>query len=144
MRYFLLTLLLSIAVSVGATDKLVVEQSTGETAWSISTIKDLSFDGNGVKITFTDDTSVYYGKETLTMLKFSVTTGIDDLTNASGKISVQGNTIILNGVESDIKVYSLTGTLVAQGKGSQLDISSLTNGAYIVQADSLITKIIKR
>lgn len=146
MRYILLTILLSVAMSVYATDELVVSQTSGETVWAVSSIKDITFDGNGVKVSFNDDTSVYYSKSTLNMLKFNVTSsGINDLSdNSTPKISINGNIITVDGNVSEIKVYSLAGIVVAQGKGSQIDISGLTDGAYIVQAGSLITKIMKR
>lgn len=145
MRYFLFTLLLSLAFSVHATDELVVSQTSNETSWAISSIKELSFDGNGVKITFNDETSVYYAQETLNMLKFNVTpsSGLSNIHEEKDRIRINGNIITVTNCSS-IKVYSLNGTLMAQTYGSMLDISHLAKGAYVVLSEGLISKIIKQ
>ena len=80
MRYYLITLFLSIAMSAFAADEVVVIQSTGQTSWEISKIKELTFDGNGVKFSFNDNTSVYYDKGSLSMIKFDTTlSGINSI-----------------------------------------------------------------
>lgn len=145
MRYYLITLFLSIAMSAFAADEVVVIQSTGQTSWEISKIKELTFDGNGVKFSFNDNTSVYYDKGSLSMIKFDTTlSGINSINKSEQTISIADNCIIVEGNTSEIKVFSLSGAAVAQGKGPKLDISSLEKGTYIVQAGSLISKIIKK
>ena len=144
MRYFLLTIMMSLSLSLFAGDEVVVKQSSGETTWAISSIKEISFDGNGVKLLFTDDTSVYYSKETLSMLKFNViTSGIEEL-NDTPQISIAGNVLSIPNNTGVIKIFSLAGVLVMQANGSQVDISGLSDGAYIVQAGCLTSKIIKK
>lgn len=143
MRYLILTLFLSLSLASFANEEIVVEQTTGNKSWSISTVKDLTFDGNGVKFTFNDNTSVYYSKETLTKISFNgVASGVNSI-EAQKAIIVEGNTVIANGNKEDIKVFSLEGAIVAQGKGEKLDISHLTEGTYIIKAGNLISKIIK-
>ena len=111
----------------------------------ISKIKELTFDGNGVKFSFNDNTSVYYDKGSLSMIKFDTTlSGINSINKSEQTISIADNCIIVEGNTSEIKVFSLSGAAVAQGKGPKLDISSLEKGTYIVQAGSLISKIIKK
>lgn len=145
MRYYLITLFLSLAMSAFAADEVVVIQSTGQTSWEISKIKELTFDGNGVKFSFNDNTSVYYDKGSLSMIKFGTTlSGINSINKSEQTISIADNCIIVEGNTSEIKVFSLSGAAVAHGKGPKLDISSLENGTYIVQAGSLISKIIKK
>lgn len=145
MRYYLITLFLSLAMSAFAADEVVVIQSTGQTSWEISKIKELTFDGNGVKFSFNDNTSVYYDKGSLSMIKFDTTlSGINSINKSEQTISIADNCIIVEGNTSEIKVFSLSGAAVAQGKGPKLDISSLEKGTYIVQAGSLISKIIKK
>ena len=73
MRYYLITLFLALALSASASDEVVVVQSSGQVSWSISSIKDITFDGNGVKFSFNDNTSVYYDKGSLSMIKFNST-----------------------------------------------------------------------
>ena len=145
MRYYLITLFLALALSASASDEVVVIQSTGQTSWEISKIKELTFDGNGVKFSFNDNTSVYYDKGSLSMIKFDTTlSGINSINKSEQTISIADNCIIVEGNTSEIKVFSLSGAAVAQGKGPKLDISSLEKGTYIVQAGSLISKIIKK
>ena len=132
-------------MSAFAADEVVVIQSTGQTSWEISKIKELTFDGNGVKFSFNDNTSVYYDKGSLSMIKFDTTlSGINSINKSEQTISIADNCIIVEGNTSEIKVFSLSGAAVAQGKGPKLDISSLEKGTYIVQAGSLISKIIKK
>lgn len=144
MRYFVLTLFLSLSLTIFANEHLVVEQSTGETSWAISSIKDLTFDGKGVKFTFTDNTTIYYSAETLSLISFNGTISGIDAINAKQVIVVEGSYIVAEGNKNNIKVYSLNGTVVAQGIGEKLDISHLGNGTYIVQAGGLISKIVKQ
>ena len=145
MRYYLITLFLALALSASASDEVVVVQSSGQVSWSISSIKDITFDGNGVKFSFNDNTSVYYDKGSLSMIKFDTTlSGINSINKSEQTISIADNCIIVEGNTSEIKVFSLSGAAVAQGKGPKLDISSLEKGTYIVQAGSLISKIIKK
>ena len=144
MRYYLITLFLSLAMSAFAADEVVVIQSTGQTSWEISKIKELTFDGNGVKFSFNDNTSVYYDKGSLSMIKFDTTlSGINSINKSEQTISIADNCIIVEGFEGNITVYSLSGAAVAQGKGNKLDISNLEKGTYIVQAGGLISKIVK-
>lgn len=144
MKLFFLTMLLCINMPIIASNEVIVKQTSGETSWTIASIKELSFDGNGVKFLFTDNTSVYYSKETLNILKFNVSiSGIEHL-NETKQISITGNILTISGNTNDIKFFSLDGQLVMQAKGSQVDISGLPNGAYIVKTDSLTTKIVKR
>ena len=144
MRYYLITLFLVIALSASASDEVVVVQSSGQVSWSISSLKDITFDGNGVKFSFNDNTSVYYDKGSLSMIKFNSTlSGINSIKQAEQAISIADNCIVVEGFEGNITVYSLSGAEVAQGKGKKLDISNLEKGTYIVQAGGLISKIVK-
>lgn len=145
MRNLALTLLLFFGLSAFATDELIVTEKSGQTSYSISTVKELSFDGKGIKISFNDNTSAYFAKETLTMIKFNASmSGINEIGNNEASINLKGNTIYVTGDACDIKVFALDGTIVAQSHGNTLNISNISNGTYIVNAGSLISKIIKR
>lgn len=146
MRKFLLTLMLSFTLSLGANDNLVVEQSSGETVWTISTIKDVTFDGNGASINFQDGSSVYYAKESLIKLKFKSggQSSVAGINSENSSISIVNDVITATAADDGIQVFALNGAVVAQSNGNQLNIAHLTQGAYIVKAGSLISKIIKR
>ena len=136
--------LLSLSCTLYAGNEIIVKQTSGETTWAISTIKEISFDGKGIKLLFSDDTSVYYNKETFNMLKFNVSlSGINELNN-NQHISIAGNVLSIPNNTGEIKIFSLAGVLVMQAKGSQVDISGLSDGAYIVHAGCLTSKIIKK
>ena len=114
MRYYLITLFLSLAMSAFAADEVVVIQSTGQTSWEISKIKELTFDGNGVKFSFNDNMSVYYDKGSLSMIKFDTTlSGINSINKSEQTISIADNCIIVEGNTSEIKAGK--GTLRRQG-----------------------------
>lgn len=147
MRYFILTLLISFSLSATAVENLVVRQNSGDTQFSISTIKEITFDGTGAKISFNDGTSQSYAKGTLVSLRFNTgLSGVEDVAlEGKSEILFDGNVITVVGEDCEaINVYSLSGALVATGAGSELDVSELVKGAYVVQAGSLTTKIIKR
>lgn len=147
MRYFILTLLISFSLSATAVENLVVRQNTGDTRFSISTIKEITFDGTGAKISFNDGTSQSYAKGTLVSLRFNTElSGVEDVAlEGEAAILFDGNVITIVGEDCEvINVYSLSGALVATGEGNELEVSELVKGAYVVQAGSLTTKIIKR
>lgn len=147
MRYFILTLLISFSLSATAVENLVVRQNTGDTQFSISTIKEITFDGTGAKISFNDGTTQSYAAGTLVSLRFNTElSGVEDVAlEGEAAILFDGNVITVVGEDCEvINVYSLSGALVATGEGNELDVSELVKGAYVVQAGSLTTKIIKR
>lgn len=144
MRKVLFLFLFALSLSTSAEDVLIVKQNDGNTSWTISTIHEITFDGNGVKISFTDGRSVYYAKDNLNMLQFNVSpSSINDI-ETKNAISVNGNIISVNADVNSIEVFSINGKLVAKSLGRSINISNLEEGAYIVRAGSLITKIAKK
>ena len=144
MRKLILLFLLTLSISSSATDVLVVKQNASDTSWAISTINEITFDGNGVKLAFTDGQSVYYTKEDFNMLQFDITPSGINSVEAKKAFSIKNNVISVNAETSGIQVYSLNGTLVATSNSKSLNISNLSAGSYIVKADKLITKIVKK
>lgn len=144
MRKILLLFMLALSLSVFASDVLVVKQNDATTSWTISTISQITFDGKGVNIAFNDGQSIYYPSENLNMLQFNITpSGVNNI-EAQNAISLMGNTIVVSTPVECIKVYSVSGALVAHAAGQSLDISQLGQGTYIVQAGSIISKIVKQ
>ena len=47
-------------------------------------------------------------------------------------------------VISDVRIYSMQGALLLHVKGNQIDVSSLSNGIYIVKVDGISRKIVKQ
>ncbi len=141
MRKILLLLMFALSITAYAKDMISVKSNGGEASWAISTVNEISFDGEGVKISFNDGKDVYYSCEMFNMLQFNATpTGVSSV-NGENAIAIKGNTIV---AKSAIKVYALNGNLVAQSAGNSLDISNLSSGSYIVKAGKSITKIVKK
>lgn len=145
MRTFSLVLFFSLSLAAFA-DKVVVNQTVGQTTYHVSAIQELAFDGKGVSILFTDGQSVYFAAETLDKIAFSANPSVvGSVKNAGKAITLQGNTVtVVGGEPCDIKVLSAAGKVVVQSRGTTLDISALPGGVYVVQAGGLISKIVKR
>lgn len=144
MRKFLFLILFISFLSASASDVLVVRQNDSDTSWTISTINEIIFDGSGAKIVFTDSTSVYYAKEHLKMLDFNISPSSINNIAIKNPFTIQNNIISADTNLKGIQIYSLNGTLVAQSSNSQLDISNLSAGSYIVKIGKQISKIIKK
>lgn len=145
MRALFLSLLFVLALSVHADDYVVVEQTSGEKSWDISSVKNISFEEDSIKFTFNDEATISYAKATFKMLKFNTTPlSINDIDDNENKITLIGNTLFIDNENALIKVYSVSGVLVAQGKGPKLDISNLSDGVYVIQSDTIIAKIVKK
>lgn len=149
MRLIHFSLLLFMSLSLFAVDNMIVRQSTGDKAISITQISHITFpsDGSGVVVNFSDGTSEKYARGTFVSLRFNGNlSGIDQIGKEyqSGLIlSSDYSTISVTDENVMIEVYSAAGTLVAEGKGS-LNISNLVSGTYIVKAGTIISKIVKR
>lgn len=150
MRFLSFTLSLLIAASaLAAGNNLVVRQKTGNTAIALSSISRITFPSSGgVTISLSDGSSQSFTHENLYSLKFnSSSTGIIEqigLNTGNDAITFDGSLITTVMAESTgITVYSLDGTVVAAGISSQLDVTHLIPGVYIVKAGCLTAKIIK-
>lgn len=145
MRKFSFALLLSLWLTAFADDKIVVTQITGQTVYTVSVIKELTFDGKGVKILFSDGEFAYFPAESLTLIEFNAhPSEVGNMKNTEQTINIQNGVVTVEGEACDIRVLSVEGKLVAQAHGTSLDISHLPDGAYVVQVEGLISKIVKR
>jgi hypothetical protein len=127
-----------------------------------STIKtdDFSLEGgivqilnNSVMITFSDNpalnrTYVFDDINTMSFEKRNVSVP-ENAGEENFKIYFDGNTLHIKAAQTigKINVYSITGALVAEvdsnANTAQINLSALSNGAYMVQAGTNIVKIIK-
>ena len=149
MRKFSLTLLLSVSLFAFATDNIIVRQNSGDTAYGISTISSITFptDGSGVVLNFNDGTSKTFSRGQFVSLRFNQLTGADFVDSNDNHAILYNNStseIIILGDESAIEVYATNGALVAEGKGTVLNVSQLSAGTYVVKAAGLTSKIVKR
>ncbi len=144
----LFTLSLLIAISSLATgNSLVVHQKTGNTAIDLSNISRITFPSDGgMAISLSDGSTQSYTHENLYSLKFNTSTsGITptSVNMTDNNIRFDGTSIILPYGFYGITVYSLDGSIVAMGTSSQLDVTYLVPGVYIVKSGCLTAKIIK-
>ncbi|MBQ9072866.1 MAG: hypothetical protein IJY30_00145 [Muribaculaceae bacterium] len=150
MRYFILTLLFLLSLTLGAVENLIVRQASGDTSFAISQISHVVFsaDGSGVILYFTDGTNQTFGKTDFLSLRFNTNfTGAELVGKDAESAIVYNNdcaTLYLLGAETPIYVYSPNGSLVAETDDTSLCISHLPAGAYVVKSGSLISKILKR
>ena len=77
----------------------------------------------------------------------AIFTGIDEVEMAEIDVTVANGIVTVNGVEGKIAIYSINGqeVAVAEGDGSttEIDVTSLEKGVYVVKADNMkSTKIL--
>ena len=150
MRKISLTLLLCVSLFAFATETLIVRQKTGDTAYGISTISHITFptDGSGVVLNFSEGTSKTFSRAQFVSLRFnndlSCVDFIDSNDNQAILYNNSSSEIIVLGEECAIEVYAANGALVAEGKGTVLNVAQLSAGTYVVKAAGLTSKIVKR
>lgn len=75
-------------------------------------------------------------------------TGIEELGISSVFIypNPVTNTLFIQGVEDEaiLEVYNITGKSVLKDKGTELDVTSLTQGTYILRINNQYVKFIKK
>lgn len=136
-------LMVLLCMPIFAADEIYVRQNTGDTRFSISSIKEITFPSGSVVVTMTDGTSKTYSSSSFVSLRFNgnIGSGIENITSEEG-ISFDGTTV--NAPQCGITIYSTDGRLVFASDESSADISALENGIYIVKAGCLTSKIAKR
>lgn len=61
-------------------------------------------------------------------------------------VDVKGNELIVNGLEepTTLRIFSISGQLLTQKDGFSVDVTSLPNGAYLLQCKLGIVKFVKQ
>ncbi len=142
-KVFSFLLIMLLGLPVFAADVIYVRQTTGDTQFSISNIKEITFPSGSVVMTMSDGSSKTYSSSTFVSLRFDgkinvVVEGVEDGVN---EIVYDG--VIVKAPQEGISVYSTDGRLVLSSEESIVDVSSLTSGVYIVKAGGLTSKIVK-
>lgn len=127
---------------VFAADELYVRQNSGDTKISISSIKEITFPSGQVVVKMTDGSSKTYSSSSFVSLRFNgnIGSGVEDV--------VSENAIVYDGVvvkapQTGIMIYSTDGCLVMSSEESEVNISLLASGVYVVKAGCLTSKIVK-
>ena len=129
-------------LSMFAADELYVRQNSGDTRISIGSIKEITFPSGQVVVKMTDGSSKTYSSSSFVSLRFNgnIGSGVEDV--------VSENAIVYDGVvvkapQTGIMIYSTDGCLVMSSEESEVNISSLASGVYVVKAGCLTSKIVK-
>lgn len=142
-KVFSCFLVLLLALPVFAAEIIYVRQKGGDTQLSVSSIKDITFPTGSVVVTMTDGSTKTYSSSNFVSLRFdgNINVGIEGVEDGFDGIIYDGE--IVKAPQEGISVYSTDGRLVLATEESTLEVSSLSNGVYIVKSGSLTTKIVK-
>lgn len=156
MKRFLLLMLLTVSYSAMQADQvqsLIVQLKDGsQTAFFLKDKPQVTFDGPNLKVTSTaGDTSFALSD----VLRFTYAkkdpTGIDEMVTDPTGVDFQGDVLVISQLNAngDVSVYALDGKLLRQLKAShagtyRLNLSELPAGLYLVKADNVTYKILKR
>ena len=138
----LLIFIMMLSLQVFAADELYVRQNSGDTRLNISSIKEISFPSGQVVITMTDGSTKTYSSSTFISLRFNgnIGSGIENV-EQEGAIVYDG--VVVKAPQAGIMIYSTDGCLVMSSEESEVNISLLASGVYVVKAGCLTSKIVK-
>ena len=139
----LLILLMMLSLPVFAADELYVRQNSGDTRLNISSIKEITFPSGQVVVTMTDGSSKTYLSSTFVSLRFNGNIG-SGVENVMAEESIIYDGVTVKAPQSGILIYSTDGCLVMMSETSEVNVSTLDKGVYIVKSGDLTSKIIKR
>ena len=130
-------------LSMFAADELYVRQNSGDTRISIGSIKEITFPSGQVVVTMNDGTSKTYESSSFISLRFNgnQNVGIESISNIVDSIVFNG--AIVKSPQLGILIYSTDGCLVMSSEGTEVNVSSLESGVYVVKAGCLTSKIVK-
>lgn len=128
-----------------ASDVLYVRQNDGDSQLNISAIKEITFPDGNVVVTMNDGAITTYPSTTFVSLRFdgNVATGAINNLQADGDGIIYNGETIVSSLYDGIRVYSADGRLVLSTDGSELNVSALSNGIYVVKSGCLTSKIVK-
>ena len=87
-----------------------------------------------------------YNAEKVKLMKMSITPplGIDESKSELRIFPNPTSSLVYLSEKIDYKLYNVVGTLVKQGVGNSIDLSTLSNGVYILESEYKKIKIIKK
>ena len=139
----LLILIMMLSLQVFAAEELYVRQNSGDTRLNISSIKEISFPSGQVVITMTDGSTKTYSSSTFISLRFNGNIG-SGIENVEQEEAIVYDGVTVKTPQSGILIYSTDGCLIISSEMSEVNVSTLEKGVYIVKSGDLTTKIIKR
>lgn len=131
-----------IGLSMYAADNLYVRQSDGDTEISISSIKEITFPSGKIVVALNDGTSKTYSSSTFVSLRFNGNVG-SGVENSIAENAISFDGVVVKSSQEGIAIYSADGRLVVASEGTEVNVSSLASGIYIVKSGSITSKIVK-
>jgi hypothetical protein len=128
---------------------VAVSADGDKTAYALADVNRINViaDANSASMTVIDkDGNEYDGY--LKILFAESATGVEefDITSVYVYPNPVVNTLSIQGVDENtaLEVYNLTGKSVLKDKGTELDVTSLTQGTYILRINNQYVKFIKK
>lgn len=131
-----------LSVPVFAAEDLYVRQNSGDTKISISSIKEISFPSGQVVVALNDGSTKTYNSSSFVSLRFNGNIG-SGVENAMVEDAISFDGVVVKSSQDGIAVYSTDGRLIIASEGTEINVSMLASGIYIVKSGSLTSKIVK-
>ena len=141
-KVFSFILMAIIGLSMYAADELYVRQTGGDTKISISSVKEITFPSGQVVVALNDGSSKTYNSSSFVSLRFNGNIG-SGVENAMAEDAISFDGVVVKSSQEGIAIYSADGRLVVASEGTEVNVSSLAGGIYIVKSGSLTSKIVK-
>lgn len=148
-----MAMLLTASTTVMADDYAylnVTQTDGGENSFTVSKISKITFSPTNMIITLSDGTTSELPLASLNKMFFTdESTGIASLTTSGSQISLNDGTLHVNAPRgSVVSLYNMEGkmlrTVTAQGEDTQISVSGLTKGVYIVKVGNNAKKIMNK
>lgn len=137
-----LFLIMLLSVPLFAAEDLYVRQNSGDTKISISSIKEISFPSGQVVLALNDGSTKTYNSSSFVSLRFNGNIG-SGVENAMVEDAISFDGVVVKSSQDGIAVYSTDGRLIIASEGTEINVSMLASGIYIVKSGSLTSKIVK-
>lgn len=138
------------AMSASPGNLLSISCKNGDVStWQISQVKSFTFpEGSWLRVnTFADSDATFSITDVRKITFTTDNSGVQTVIPTTLRLSVVGDFLSIEGANevSQVNVYSLDGSLVAQGISSEpLNIGALSSGVYVIKTDCATAKFLKR
>jgi hypothetical protein len=146
---FLMLLFASMLYANEVSNMVAVSADGDKTTYALADVNRINViaDANSASMTVIDEDGNEYDGY-LKILFAESATGVEefDITSVYVYPNPVVNTLSIQGVDENtaLEVYNLTGKSVLKDKGTELDVTSLTQGTYILRINNQYVKFIKK
>ena len=151
----LLLAALVLAVPLRAADDpvtlVVLTRDNAQHMFVLADKPEVTFEGNDLLVTCVNSTTTFALADVIRFTYLNATDAVEELNENRTQVNFKDGMIVVNGLKADssVAVYSVDGRLVRQlkaleGGSYSMDLNELPTGVYIVKADCVTYKIVKR